>query len=369
MDWTVRFIDYPSEFGQVEAEMMSTIRTVLANGDLMLRQQLSDFEDHLAAFVGTTSAIGVSNGTDALHLALRAAGVGPGDEVITVSHTFVATAAAIHHAGASPVMVDIGDDHLIDVDLVEAAITPRTKAVVPVHVNGRVCQMDKLMDIAEERGLLVIEDAAQALGASFRGKRAGSFGAAAGFSFYPAKLLGAYGDGGAVVTSDDEVGYRVRLLRNHGRTEEGDIAFWSFNCRLDNLQAAVLDLKLKQLPHWIEHRRQIARLYDERLRGLNQLHLPPGPEVDGERFDVYQNYEIEAQDRDELLAHLKKSGVEVIIQWGGKGVHQFKALGLTHFTLPRTELMFSRALLLPMHIELTIDQAEYVCDVIHSFYS
>src|SRR4051812_18255811 len=164
MDWKVRYIDYPQHYGQIREELLQTIDEVLTRGDVMLRQQLRDFESHLASFVGTAYAVGTSNCTDALHLSLRAAGIGPGDEVITVSHTFVATAAAIHHAGGTPVLVDIGDDHNMDVDQVEASITPRTRAILPVHLNGRVCDMGKLMAIAKAHDLLVIEDAAQALG-------------------------------------------------------------------------------------------------------------------------------------------------------------------------------------------------------------
>lgn len=369
MDWKVRFIDYPTQYQKMEHEIMGTIKTVLSRGDLMLRQQLKDFEDHLANFVGTKYAVGLSNCTDALHLALRAAGVGSGDEVITVSHTFVATAAAIHHADAAPVLVDIGDDHTMNVDLVEATITPRTKAIIPVHLNGRVCNMEKLMAIAKKHRLLVIEDAAQALGASFKGTEAGAFGLAGCFSFYPAKLLGAFGDAGALVTNSKEIADKVKLLRNHGRTDDGDVAFWSFNCRLDNLQAALLDLKLQQLPAWITRRREIAQLYHRRLSNIRQLHLPPPPVNDGTYFDVYQNYEIEAEDRDRLVAHLKESGVEVFIQWGGKGIHQFKTLELTHYKLPRTDRMFQRTLMLPMHTELSDEQVDYVAEVVRRFYS
>ena len=369
MDWKVRFIDYPAQFQKMEQEIMSTIKTVLSQGDLMLRRQLADFEDNLASFVGTKYAVGVSSGTDALHLTLRAAGVGPGDEVITVSHTFVATAAAIHHAGAIPVLVDIGDDRCMNVELVEAAITPLTKAIIPVHVNGRLCDTGNLTEIAQNRGLLVIEDAAQAMGASFSGTRAGSIGLAGCFSFYPAKLLGAFGDGGAVVTSSDEIADKLRLLRNHGRTDDGDIALWSFNSRLDNLQAAILDLKLRQVPDWIAWRREIAALYHQRLSDISQIDLPPPPVSEGPYFDAYQNYEIEAEDRDRLVAHLNDSGIEVFIQWGGKGVHQFKALGLNRFDLPRTERLFQRNLMLPMHTELSDDQVKYVADTVRDFYT
>jgi dTDP-4-amino-4,6-dideoxygalactose transaminase len=368
MDWKVRYIDYPQHYGQIREELLGTIDEVLTRGDVMLRQQLRDFEAHLAAFVGTAHAVGTSNCTDALHLSLRAAGIRPGDEVITVSHTFVATAAAIHHAGGTPVLIDIRDDHNMDVDQIEQAITPRTKAILPVHLNGRVCEMDRLMAIAAAHGLLVVEDAAQALGGSFKGTGAGAFGVAGCFSFYPAKLLGAYGDAGAVVTNSAEHAEQIRLLRDHGRMPDGDCAGWSFNCRLDNLHAAILDLKLRRLPAAIQRRRALARLYQEGLADLPELLLPPPPVDDGPYYDVFQNYEIEVENRDALREHLTANGVETLVSWGGRGVHQFPRLGLTGYRLPRTERMFERVLMVPMHPELTDEEVGYVCETIRGFY-
>ena len=368
MTWKVRYIDYPAQYQKIRDEILQTIDSTLSRGDVMLRQQLSDFEANLASFVGTRYAVGISNCTDAMHLSLRAAGVGAGDEVITVSHTMVATAAAIHHAGATPVLVDIGDDHNMNVDRIEAAITPRTKAIMPVHLNGRVCDMSRLMSVAERHGLLVIEDAAQALGASFNGTKGGAFGLAGCFSFYPAKLLGAFGDGGAVVTDSEEMAEKVALLRNHGRKPDGNVLGWSFNCRLDNLHAAILDVKLRQLTGWIQRRREIARLYHETLSDLPELQVPPPPLDEGPHFDVFQNYEIEAERRDALHEHMTEQGVETMITWGGKGVHQFKALGLTHFRLPRTEHMFERVLMIPMHPDLSDQDVQYVAEVIRGFY-
>ncbi len=368
MSWKVKYIDYPTQYQRMKDEILRVIDETLAAGDVMLRGQLRDFESHLADFVGTRYAVGVGNCTDALRLALHAAGVGVGDEVITVSHTMVATVAAIHHNGATPVLVDIGDDHNMDPEAVEKAVTPRTKAIIPVHLNGRLCNMERLMAIAKRHNLLLIEDAAQALGASFEGVRAGAFGIAGCFSFYPAKLLGAYGDGGAVVTNSEEMAEKIRLLRDHGRTADGDVAFWAFNSRLDNVHAAILDLKLKYVPGWIERRREIARIYHERLCDLPQVALPPPPQVDDAYFDVFQNYEIEVENRDHLRAYLHERGVETLVPWGGKGVHQFKFLGLNGFRLPRTERMFQRVLMLPMHCELTDDQVVYVAECIRSFY-
>ena len=368
MEYKVRYIDYPTHFRKMEREIMETIRTVLDRGDLILRQQLCDFEDHFAAFVGTRHAVGVSNCTDGLRLALLAAGIGARDEVITVSHTFVATAAAIHHVGAIPVLVDIGTDHNVDVGLLEDAITPRTKAILPVHLNGRLCDMGRLMSVAERRGLIVVEDAAQALGASYDGIEAGAFGLAGCFSFYPAKLLGAFGDAGAAVTNDARIADRIRRLRDHGRTPDGDIAEWSFNCRMDNMHAAILDLKLNFVPQWIARRREIAQLYHEGLSNVPEVRLPPPPTTESPYFDVYQNYEIEADERDRLIDHLKEQGIEVMIPWGGKGVHQWKALGLSHYRLPQTESVFKRVLMLPLYPELADEHVRYVVDAIRGFY-
>lgn len=368
MNWKVRYIDYPQQYQKMRSEILDTIDTVLTQGDLMLRQQLRDFEANLAAFVGTRFAVGLSNCTDALHLTLRAAGIGAGDEVITVSHTFVATAAAIHHAGATPVLVDIDDDHNMNVDLVEAAITPRTKAIIPVHLNGRLCNMQRVMALAKQHNLSVLEDTAQALGGSFQGVKGGNWGIGGCFSFYPAKLLGAFGDAGALVTNDEAIAEKVRMLRDHGRMPNGDLAGWSFNCRLDNLHAAVLDLKLKQVPAWLTRRREVAAIYHQHLADMPQLLLPVAPH-DGEYYDVFQNYEIEATDRDALRRHLQEMEIETMLPWGGRGVHQFAALGLTHFSLPRTELMFQRALMLPMHCELTDDQVVYTAEVVRRFYA
>lgn len=365
-NWRVRFVDFPAEFADMEDRIMGTISATLAAGDLMLRQQLADFEASLAAFVGTKHAVGVSNCTDGLRLTLRALGVGPSDEVITVAHTFVATAAAIHHNGATPVLNDVGADHNMDVDLLEAAITPRTKAVIPVHLNGRLCDMERISEVCADRDILVVEDSAQALGASLNGRRGGSWGVAGAFSFYPAKMLGAYGDAGAVTTDDPELDHQLRLLRDHGRATKSDLDGWGFNCRLDNLQAALLDLKLPLLPSWIERRREIASLYDGLLVDVPDVVRPPAP-ADGPYYDVFQNYVIEAERRDELHAHLAARGVETLISWP-KPMHKQNGLGLDHFQLPRTEALCDRVISLPITTQLRDDQIEYVAEVIKDFY-
>src|SRR6266850_7058491 len=220
MQYRVPFVDPRAHYRNLKAEVDAAIMDCLTKGDLIMRQHLRDFEAHLASFVGVEHAVGVGSGYHALHFSLLAAGVGPGDEVITVGHTFVATVSAIVHCGATPVLVDVGRDYNLDPQFVEAKITARTKALLPVHLNGRVCEMDRILSIANEHGLAVIEDAAQTLGGSFNQKKAGSFGIAGCFSFYPFKILGGFGDGGAVTTNDAQLARTVRLLRYNGEDRE-----------------------------------------------------------------------------------------------------------------------------------------------------
>ena len=364
---SVRFWEPGKEFLRIEEEAMETMRGVLRAGDLVMRQQMLDFEHNLAAFVGTTDAVGVSNCTDGLRLLLEAVGIGPGDEVITVSHTFMATMAVIHHVGATPVLVDVGVDHNMDVDLLEKAITPRTKAIMPVHLNGRLVRMDHVMEIARKHNLLVIEDTAQALGGSYMGVRGGAWGLAGAFSFYPAKLLGAYGDAGAVVTSEPELATKLRELRDHGRVSKTGFSGWGWNCRLDNLQAAILDLKLKKVPEWIGQRRRLAAIYDEALTEVKQVKRPPDPDG-GPFFDIYQNYVIEAERRDDLQSFLASRGIETLVSPGPIPNHK-QPVGLDHFHLPKTEALCANVLSLPLNNELDEDQVLEVAGAVKDFYS
>src|SRR5207249_767881 len=220
MSFVVPFVDPKAHYTRLKSEIDTAVIACLANGDLIYRKQLREFEEHFASFIGTHYAIGVSSGYHALHLSLLASGIAPGDEVITVGHTFVATISAIVHCGATPVLVDVGTDYNMDPDLVERTITSRTRALLPVHLNGRICDMDRLMKLAERRGLFLIEDAAQAVGATYQGRRAGNFGRAGCFSFYPFKLLGGFGDGGAVTTDDADLALAIRRLRYNGEDRE-----------------------------------------------------------------------------------------------------------------------------------------------------
>jgi dTDP-4-amino-4,6-dideoxygalactose transaminase len=363
----VPFFNYQGAFTSQEEAFLSVVRDVVRRGAFIQQRDLAEFEEHLADYLGVKYALGVGNCTDGLIMAFRAAEVRPGDEVIFPSHTMVASAAAAAQVGAVPVPVECGQDHLIDPAAVEAAVTPRTRALLPVHLNGRTCDMDALLAIADRHGLVIVEDAAQALGSMFRGRYAGTFGLAGAFSFYPAKILGCFGDGGAVVTNDEQVARKVRLLRDHGRNEWGEVEIWGLNSRLDNLQAAILDFQFRDYATVIRRRRELARLYDRHLRDLTVLRLPPPPDADPDRFDVFQNYEIEADRRDQLREFLKQAGIGTLVPWGGKAVHQFPGLGLA-VQLPVTEALFSQVLMLPMNMMVTDDDAEYVSQRIREFY-
>jgi dTDP-4-amino-4,6-dideoxygalactose transaminase len=364
----IPFFNYQALFAAQEQELMKVLRDVMSRGAYILQKDLVEFEASLRRYLNVKHAYGVADGTNALQIGLLAMDIGPGDEVIVPAHTYIASAAAIHFVGATPVLVECGKDHLIDAESAERAITNRTKAIMPVQLNGRTADMDRVGAVARKHGLRIIEDAAQALGSQFRGRFAGTFGSAGTFSFYPAKVLGCFGDGGAIVTNDDQIGRRLALLRDHGRNADGEVVAWGTNSRLDNIQAAVLDFKLKTFDRDLERRRAIARLYDEGLRDVPELVLPPAPGSDPAHHDVFQNYEIEADARDALKAHLQDSGVRTIVQFGGKAVHQFGGLGFEGVKLPITERLYTRALLLPMNTTLSDEDVSYIVDQIRGFY-
>lgn len=367
MSKSVPFFNYPYLYGSDSDNLHKIISDVCKRGAFILQRENEEFERSLAQYTGAKFALGVSDGTEAITIALNAAGLKPGDEVIFCSHTFIATASAIHYAGGMPVPVECGSDRLIDPRSAEAAITSKTRAIVPTQLNGRVCDMDALISIAEKYNLFIVEDAAQALGAKYKDRSAGTFGAAGTISFYPAKSLGCFGDGGAILTNDTKMYQKMKLLRDHGRDENGEIVVWGYNARLDNLQAAILDYKLKSFPRVIDRRRQLAARYHRNLNQLAQVTLPPTSYDDGVHFDTYQNYEIDADRRDELQLYLKEKGVGTIKQWGGKAVHQFSKLGF-NISLPFTERFFTRCMMLPLNMSLSDDDIDYVSECIHNFY-
>ncbi len=368
MAYKVPFVNFPEHYKTIKEEILKAMDDVLSRGDLILRKDVEEFERKFADFIGSRYAVGLNSGTDTMFLPLKALGIGPGDEVITVSHTFVASIAVIVQTGAKPVLVDVKEDFTIDVDQIEKVITPKTKAIIPVHFNGRVCEMERLMEIAQKHKLFVIEDAAQAFGSKYKNKMAGSFGLAGSFSLYPFKVLGCFGDGGIVTTSDELLAGKIRLLRDHGQKTKTEIVCFGWNSRLDNLQAAILNVKFKYVPAWIERRREIASIYDKALAGVKEIKLPPAPGSDKDHFDNFQNYVLKAERRDELAAFLKEKGVETLIK-DPVANHKQQGLGLSYFSLPYTEKLAEQVISLPMYPELTQEQIEYVINCIKEFYT
>jgi len=367
MAYKVRFVNYPRQYQQHKREFDCVFEEIMSGGDFILRRHVEEFEKRVAEYVGTKYAIGVNTGTDALYLSARALGFGPGDEVITVAHTFVATVGAIVQCGATPVLVDVTDDFNMNVDQIEGTITSKTKGIIPVHLNGHACNMDNIMDIANKYHLRIIEDAAQALGAKFKAKRCASFGDTGVFSFYPAKVLGTAGDGGMVCTNDNGLARKIRAFRDNGRVESVDVVeCFGWCTRLDNLHAALLNMKFNYFEQWIKRRREVAKMYDEGLSDISEVIRPPISKSD--YFDVYQNYVIRTEQRDKLVAHLQKSGVEVLISWRVP-MHKQKTLRLDHFKLPMTERISAEVISLPMYPELTDEEVELVIEAIKTFFA
>jgi dTDP-4-amino-4,6-dideoxygalactose transaminase len=356
----IPFVDLKAQYRAIQDEVRQAMAEVLEHACFILGPPLEVFEKALAQFCAAKHCIGVANGTDAIHLMLRAAGIGPGDEVIVPAMTFVATALGVTQAGASPVLVDVhGKDALLDANQIIRAVTPRTKAILPVHLYGRCADMDAIHAVAASHGLLVFEDAAQAHGATYQGKPAGSLSHAAAFSFYPGKNLGAYGDGGAITTNDDRLAERLRLLRNWGSKRKYHHEEFGLNSRLDTLQAAILHVKLRHLPRWNELRRQHAAVYD-RLLSQRPNYVRP-VETRG-KTSVYHLYVVRCQDRDAQLARLAANGVHGGIHYPF-ALHQlnvYRHLAAGGATFPQAEAWAAECLSLPMFPELTDEQIAFV---------
>lgn len=370
----VPFFDWNTLYEERADEYRQIIHETASSGGFILQAAVEAFERKLAAYLGARHAIGLSDCTNAMLLGLRASGVKAGDEIILPGHAFIAAAQAIHFAGGVPVPVDLdeADGWLIDPTAVRSAITPRTRGIMAVHVNGRVCAMDVLQEIADEHGLEVYEDSAQALGAKLDGRAAGTFGRWGAFSFYPSKTLGCFGDAGALVTNDDELAATVRAMRNHGAGEDKKLGsgcpVWGTNARLDNIQAAILAYKLSWYQQTIERRRAIADRYNNAFSGLAGMKLPPAPSLDPSHFDIFQNYEVRSDRRDALREHLASRGVSTIVQWGGVPIHKFRNLGFTQ-RLPLTDRFFEGALLLPINHLLSDEQVDAVIDAVRDFFA
>lgn len=348
-------------------EILESIKRVLESGQFILGEEVRKFEESFAERVGTQYAVGLNSGTDALFLTMLAYGIGPGDEVITVPNSFVATVAAIELTGATPVLVDVDEDQNMDVSQLEDAITSCTKAIIPVHLTGRPAKMIPLMEIANRYNLIVIEDCAQAVGASINGKYVGSFGHAGAFSLHPLKNLGSCGDAGVVVTDDSELVTKLCRLRNHGLINRDECECWGYNSRLDALQAAILNVKLNYLTHWTERRREIAQMYIEGLRTL-PITLPI---EDAGSVSVYHAFVIQTDQRDQLMKYLAEKGIDTKIHYP-IAIHKQQAASRTPYgqlTFPRAERQAKRILSLPIYPELTDEQVEYVIKMIKEYFT
>ncbi len=358
--------DLKRQYAALKPELDSAIAGVLERGTFILGEEVVAFESEFAAYCGVSDAVGVGSGTEALHLALRACDIGPGDEVITVAHTAVATAAAIEIAGARPIFVDIDPQRwTLDPTQLEAAITPRTRAIIPVHLYGCAAELAPILDVARRHQLRVIEDCAQAHGARYHGRRVGRWGDLATFSFYPTKNLGAYGDGGAITTNDPELAERLRLLRQYGWAERYVSTLKGFNSRLDELQAAILRVKLRHLDAWNARRRSLARAYGTLLRDAG-LQLPLDPE---EGAHVYHLYVIRTTQREALRAYLRENGIGTLIHYPIP-IHlqpAYTDAGYGPGALPETEAAAAQVLSLPLYPELHEDEVKVVCDAITAF--
>ncbi len=363
----IPFLDLKNQSAEINGEIQSAMNQVLSDCNFVLGKPVADFEAAFAAYCDCKYGIGVASGLDALKLILRAMEIGPGDEVITVSHTFIATALAISSVGATPVLVEVDPStYTMDPEAFEAAITARTKAVMPVHLYGQTADMGPILEIARRRGLKVIEDACQSHGARCNGQRAGSPGDAAAFSFYPGKNLGAYGDGGAVTTNDPVLADRIRTLRNYGSAKKYFHDELGENSRLDTLQAAVLNVKLTLLDEGNAARRAAAALYTEALQGVGDI-ITPSVRQGSEH--VFHLYVIQTGRRDDLQKYLLEQGVECLIHYPVP-VHLQKAYASDPWKrgdFPLTEQLAGRILSLPVFPGITGDQIEYVCASIKAF--
>ncbi len=367
MKHKIPLVDLKAQYKQIDKEIIAVINRVLKTGDFILGEEVTQFEKEFALYCGTTYAVGLANGLSALELGMRALGIGTGDEVLTPVNSFIASSSAISFTGATPALVDCtSDTYTIDVNKIEQHISDKTKAIMPVHLYGQPADMDAIRKQAKKFGLRIIEDACQAHGATFNGKKVGSFGDFAAFSFYPGKNLGAYGDGGMLTTDDKSIYENILIMRNYGQKEKYVHHTLAWNSRLDSIQAAILRVKLRYLEKWNKKRRQHAKQYTTLLAGLPIV----TPHVGEYSSHVYHLYVIRAQGRDLLRQYLADRGIATGLHYPIP-IHQQRAyafLGLKKGDYPIAEKLAGEILSLPMYAELTEKNIEYITDTIKKFY-
>jgi dTDP-4-amino-4,6-dideoxygalactose transaminase len=365
----IPLVDLHAQYETIKPEIDAAIQRTIDRTAFILGPETKQFEENFARFCNVKHAIGLDSGTAALHLAMMALNIGAGDEVITSAHTFIATSEPIALLGARPVFVDIDPrTYNLDPNKLESAITPRTKAIIPVHLYGQPAEMDAIMEIARKHNIPVIEDAAQAHGATYRGRSVGTMGLMTCFSFYPGKNLGAYGDAGALVTNDDELNHKIRMLRDHGRTSKYEHEISGYGFRLDGIQGAILDVKLKHLPEWNAARRAHADYYTELLSNVDASIVTPYEPAHVQA--VYHLYVIRTRQRDELLEYLKARDIEAGIHYPVPLHLQpvYKNLGYQRGEFPETEQAAQEILSLPIYPELAHAQMERIVDTLREFY-
>ncbi|MEQ8907451.1 DegT/DnrJ/EryC1/StrS family aminotransferase [Ekhidna sp.] len=358
---SIPFVDLKAQYESIKDEIDAAIASVIDQTAFIGGRVIREFEEDFAEYIGTKHCIGVANGTDAIEIALKALGVGEGDEVIVPALTWISTAGSVNNVGAEPVFVDVlEDERTINPDLIEAKITSKTKAIIPVHFYGLPARMDEIMAIAKKHNLRVLEDSAQAHSAEVNGKRVGTIGDIATFSFYPGKNLGAYGDAGAIVTGDDELAKTCRMLSNHGQLSKHDHQIIGRNSRLDTLQAAILKAKLPHLEKWTQARIQVAKWYDERLNGVAK---PVTPE---EMRHVFHLYVIQSPKRDELMAKLKEVNIGCALHYPTPLPYLKSYQYQNHQTgdFPIAEKLCTEILSLPIFPELSEEEVDWVCKII-----
>ncbi|MDD5593428.1 MAG: DegT/DnrJ/EryC1/StrS family aminotransferase [Candidatus Margulisbacteria bacterium] len=362
----IPYIDLIGQHAAIKEEIMSAVSKVLDHGHFILGPEVEEFENKLSDYLGSKYIVAVNSGTDALFLSLKAYGIGAGDEVITAPNSFLSTASVIAAAGARPVFVDVGSDMNIDPELIEAKLIKKTKAIIPVHLTGRPAAMEPIMALAKRHGLVVIEDAAQAIGAEYRGQKVGTIGTIGCFSLHPLKNLNACGDGGFIATEDQKICTTLKQLRNIGLKNRDESEIWGFNSRLDAFQAAIVGVKLKYLAAWTAQRIKNARFYTERLKDVCVVPVDkPGEKA------VYHTYVVRVKERDRLMARLEKNGVTTRVHYPIP-IHLQKvcqSYGYKKGDFPVCERQAGEILSLPVYPGLTEADLAYVCDLISGFYS
>lgn len=364
----IPFVDLKAQYQNLKEEMDKAILETVADAAFIGGKRVDDFEKAFADLYGAKHCITVANGTDSLYITMKMLGIGPGDEVITVANSWISTSETISQTGAKPVFVDIDTEfYSIDEHQIEDAITENTKMIIPVHLHGQACNMEKIMEIAEKHKLIVFEDCAQAHFSEFKENRVGLFGIAGSFSFYPGKNLGAYGDAGAIITNDDELAEKCRMFARHGALKKHEHQIEGINSRLDGIQAAVLNVKLKHILDWTEKRIKAAELYDQKLNGIGNV-FPPRRRPNSKH--TFHLYVIRAERRDELMAFLKENGIGTAIHYPTAlpNLKAYEYLGHGKHDFPVASAYESRILSLPIFPEITEEQIEKVANTIRRFY-